>query len=347
MKIGKRKIGVNQPPFIIAEMSGNHNQSKEIALSIVEAAAKSGAHAIKLQTFTADTMTIDCKSSDFLISDNKSLWKGQYLYDLYKEASTPWEWHEEIFQYAKSLGLIAFSTPFDDSSVDFLESLDPPCYKIASFENTDIPLIQRVASTGKPMIISMGMASLGDIERAVSAAKEAGCQNLVLLQCTSTYPADPSNSNVKTLTNMRETFGCEVGLSDHTAGIGVAVASVALGASVIEKHLTLDRRDGGVDAEFSLEPNELQQLAVECDRAWQGIGRVVYGPTTAERKSLKYRRSIFVVRDIVAGEKFSASNLRIIRPGNGLPPSDLRLVIGKTAKQNIKFGTPLSWELIS
>ena len=272
--INNRKIGPDQPPFIIAEMSGNHNQSLERALEIVDAAAKTGAHALKIQTYTPDTMTIDLDEREFHISDPKSLWEGHSLYKLYGEAYTPWEWHKPIFDRARELGIIAFSTPFDDTAVDFLESLDVPCYKIASFENTDLPLIRRVAATGKPLIISTGMASIAELDDTVKAAREAGCKDLILLKCTSTYPATASNTNILTIPHMRELFGCEVGLSDHTMGVGVSVASVALGATVIEKHFTLNRADGGVDSTFSMEPAEMTQLVLETERAWQALGKV-------------------------------------------------------------------------
>src|SRR5471032_2687529 len=278
-KIGERLIGADAPPFIIAEMSGNHNQSLDVALQIVEAAAKAGAHALKLQTYTAETMTLDLDEGEFFIKDPGSLWTGTSLYALYEKAHTPWAWHAPIFARAKELGMLAFSTPFDDSAVDFLESLNVPAYKIASFENTDLPLIRRVAATGKPLIISTGMASIAELDETVRAAREAGCRDLVLLKCTSTYPATPGNTNIRTIPHLRELFGCEVGLSDHTMGIGVSVASVALGATVIEKHFTLRRADGGVDSTFSMEPEEMRQLVLETERAWQALGAISYGPT--------------------------------------------------------------------
>lgn len=346
MKIGFRLIGGEHPPFVIAEMSGNHNQSLERALAIVEAAARSGAHAIKLQTYTAETMTLDIAEGEFFISDPDNLWQGTSLYKLYQEAHTPWEWHAPIFARARELGLIAFSTPFDETAVDFLETLDVPCYKIASFENTDIPLIRKVAATGKPIIMSTGMASLGELETAVNTARAAGCAQIVLLKCTSSYPASPENTNLRTIPHLREMFGCEVGLSDHTMGSGVAVASVALGASVIEKHFTLCRADGGVDAAFSLEPAEMAQLATETLRAWQGLGKVAYGASAAEENSKRYRRSIYAVRDIAPGECLSRDNIRVIRPGLGLAPRHLDAVLGLHAKQAIQRGTPLTWKLI-
>lgn len=345
MKIGSHEIGRNSVPFVIAEMSGNHNQSLERALEIVEAAARSGAHGLKLQTYTADTMTIDLKEREFFIGDLDSLWAGASLHDLYGRAYTPWEWHAPIFKRARELGMTPFSTPFDSTSVDFLESLDVPCYKIASFENTDLPLIRRVAATGKPLIISTGMASLAELDDTVRAAREAGCRDLLLLKCTSTYPSTPDNTNILTIPHMRELFGCEVGLSDHTMGVGVSVASVALGATAIEKHFTLARADGGVDSAFSLEPAELAQLVLECERAWRSLGQVSYGPTKAELKSLQYRRTLYVVRDMKAGEIFSEDNVRAIRPGLGLPTKYFPMVLGRTARRDIPRGTGLSWDL--
>ena len=346
MFIGNREIGRNNPPFVIAEMSGNHNQSLERALEIVEAAAKTGAHALKIQTYTPDTMTLDLNEREFHISDPKSLWEGKSLYKLYGEAYTPWEWHKPIFDRARELGIIAFSTPFDDTAVDFLESLNVPCYKIASFENTDLPLIRRVAATGKPLIISTGMASVAELDDTVKAAREAGCKDLILLKCTSTYPATAGNTNILTIPHMRELFGCEVGLSDHTMGVGVSVASIALGATVIEKHFTLNRADGGVDSTFSMEPAEMTQLVVETERAWQALGKISYGTTEAEKKSIVFRRSLYVVQDIKAGEILTNENVRAIRPGLGLPTKYLPQIINRVAKQDLKRGTALSWDLI-
>jgi pseudaminic acid synthase len=344
--INGRKIGVGHAPFIIAEMSGNHNQSLERALEIVESAAKSGAHALKIQTYTPDTMTLDLDDREFHISDPSNLWTGTSLYELYAQAYTPWEWHKPIFERARQLGIFAFSTPFDDTAVELLESLDVPCYKIASFENTDLPLIRRVAATGKPLIISTGMASIAELDDTVRAAREAGCKDLILLKCTSTYPATASNTNVLTIPHMRELFGCEVGLSDHTMGIGVSIASVALGASVIEKHFTLSRADGGVDSTFSMEPTEMAQLVIETERAWQALGSVSYGPTMAEQKSIVFRRTLYVVQDLKIGDVLTKENIRAIRPGLGLATKYLDVVIGKAAKINIKKGTALDWNLI-
>jgi len=345
-KIGSRDIGLGHAPFVIAEMSGNHNQSLDRAMAIVDAAAAAGAHAMKLQTYTPDTMTLDIDSGEFHISDPKSLWKGNSLHKLYAEAYTPWEWHKPLFDRAKSHGMLVFSTPFDESAVDFLETLEVPCYKIASFENTDLPLIRRVAATGKPMIISTGMATLAEIDEAVRAAREAGCKDLVLLKCTSTYPATPANTNVATIPHMRAMFGCEIGLSDHTMGVGAAVAAVALGASVVEKHFTLARADGGVDSSFSLEPHELALLVSETERAWQSLGVVRYGPTEGEKASLTFRRSLYVTSDVKAGDLLTHENLRAIRPGLGLPPKHMETVLGMRVRRDLARGTPLAWDML-
>lgn len=347
-QIGGRHVGSDHPPFVIAEMSGNHNQSLKRALDIIEAAAKAGAHAVKLQTYTADTMTLDMKQGEFCISDPNSLWAGRNLYSLYDEAHTPWEWHEPLFERARELGMIAFSTPFDESAVDFLESLNVPCYKIASFENTDIPLIRKAASTGKPLIISTGMATVAELDETVRAARDAGCVDLVLLKCTSTYPATPEATNVRTIPHMRELFGCQVGLSDHTMGCGASVAAVALGATVVEKHFTLSRADGGVDSAFSMEPAELQQLVIETERAWQSLGQVRYGvQSAAEGRSMTFRRSLYVVQDVASGQPLTLANVRAIRPGFGLSAQFLPHVLGRAARRDIKRGTALNWDLLS
>lgn len=345
--LGDRAIGPHHPPFVIAEMSGNHNQSLERALEIVEAAARAGAHGLKIQTYTPDTMTIDLDEREFHIGDAASPWAGSSLYALYGQACTPWEWHAAIFERARELGLVAFSTPFDETAVDFLEGLDVPCYKIASFENTDLPLIRRVAATGKPLIISTGMASAGEIDETVRAARADGCSDLILLKCTSTYPATAQNTNILTIPHMRSLFGCEVGLSDHTLGVGVAVASVALGATVIEKHFTLSRADGGVDSTFSMEPAEMALLVQETERAWQSLGQVSYGPTDAERASLRFRRTLYVVQDMKAGQVLSRDNLRAIRPGLGLAPKYLEAVLGRAVRHDVQRGTALGWDLLA
>ena len=346
MIIGNYIISKKNKPFIIAEMSGNHNQSLDRAIQIVEAAAKTGVQALKLQTYTADTMTLNIKNGAFLIDDPKSLWNGETLYDLYEKAHTPWEWHKPIFDRCRELGLIGFSTPFDASSVDFLEQLNVPAYKIASFENTDLPLIKKVAATGKPMIISLGMASIAEIDETVRTAREAGCHDLVLLKCTSTYPSTPENTNISTLPHLRNLFNTHVGISDHTLGIGTSIAGVALGATVIEKHFTLSRAEGGVDSAFSLEPDELKDLVVESKRAWQSLGHIQYGPTEKEKASLSFRRSLYIAEDIQKGTTLTAKNLRAIRPGFGLPPKYYELLLGKPVNQDIKKGTPMSWDLI-
>ncbi len=346
MKIADREIGAGNPPFIIAEMSGNHNQSLERALSIVDAAAEAGAHAVKLQTYTADTMTLDLDTGEFFIDDPKSLWKGHTAHGLYQQAYTPWDWHGPIFDHAKKRGLIAFSSPFDDSAVDFLETLDVPCYKIASFEVTDLPLIRKAAKTGKPLIMSTGMASLADLGEAVDAARSSGCKDLVLLKCTSTYPATPENTNIATIPHMHDLFGCEVGLSDHTMGIGVAVAATALGATVIEKHFTLARADGGVDSAFSMEPAELAALVTETERAWQALGSVRYGPTEAETRAVTRRRSLYIGKDMKAGDVLTPENLRRIRPGLGLPPKFYEELLGRKVNRELAKGTPVSWDIV-
>jgi pseudaminic acid synthase len=346
IQIGHHSVGPEHPPFIVAEMSGNHNQSLERALEIVEAAAKAGAHALKLQTYTPETMTIDIDEGEFHIKDPDSLWKGTSLYKLYGQAHTPWEWHRPILDRCKELGIIGFSTPFDATAVNFLEELNVPAYKIASFENTDLPLIHRVARTGKPMILSTGMATVAELDETLRTAREAGCEDIILLKCTSSYPASPENTNILTIPHMRELFDVQVGLSDHTLGIGVALAAIALGATVVEKHVTLARADGGVDSAFSLEPEELHALVVESKRAWQALGRVSYGRTEKEKRSLQFRRSLYVAQDMKAGDRFTPDNLRSIRPGFGLPPKYYERLLGKHVTHDVKKGTPVSWELI-
>jgi pseudaminic acid synthase len=344
--INNHHIGPSSPPFIVAEMSGNHNQSLERALEIVEAAAQAGVHALKIQTYTADTMTLNINEGKFFINDTNSLWKGTSLYNLYQKAYTPWDWHKAIFDKCQELGIIGFSTPFDATAVDFLESLNVPCYKIASFENVDLPLLQKVAQTGKPIIISTGMATISELDESLRTLREAGCRDLILLKCTSTYPATPGDTNLRTIPHMRKLFNVQVGLSDHTLGIGVSVASVSLGATFIEKHFTLQRADDGVDSTFSMEPHEMAQLVIETERAWQALGNVNYGVTQAEQKSLAFRRSLYITQDMKKGDKFTYENLRSIRPGDGLPPKYYSTFLGKVINQDAKAGTPINWDLL-
>ena len=333
-------------PFIIAEMSGNHNASLDKALAIVDAAASAGADALKLQTYTPDTMTLDIAEGEFVIANPSSLWAGRDLYNLYKEAHTPWEWHKPIFDRARSHGMLAFSSAFDATSVDFLETLDVPCYKVASFECVDIPLIKKVASTGKPLIISTGMATIAEIDDAVTAARGAGCKHLVLLKCTSSYPASPENSNLRTIPHLADLFGCEAGLSDHTLGIGAAVAATALGAGVIEKHFIMSRAEGGVDSAFSLEPHEFKGLVDEVRTAQAALGSIFYGATESEQKGRTRRRSLYVTKDIAAGGMITADNIRSIRPGLGLAPKFHDTLIGRRVGTAVKKGTPVSWDLL-
>lgn len=322
-------------------MSGNHNQSLDRALAIVDAAAAAGAHALKLQTYTADTITM---KGVHRIEDPNSLWYGKELHDLYRLAYTPWEWHAPIFERARQHGMVAFSTPFDETAVDFLETLDVPAYKIASFENTHLPLLRRVAQTGKPVIVSTGVATLADIAEAVDVLRQNGCPHIALLKCTSTYPASPENSNIKTIPYLSATHQCVAGISDHTMGIGVSIAAVALGARIIEKHFCLSRAEGGVDSAFSLEPNELKDLVSETERAFWSLGTVQMGIQPAEQASLAYKRSIFVAQDIAEGELLSPQNLQIIRPADGLAPRYWDLVLGKPARKNLQRGMPLRWD---
>jgi len=342
--IAGRKISLKDKPFVIAELSGNHNQSLQLALEMIEVAAKTGVDAIKLQTYTADTMTLDCDRNEFHIADQNNIWKGNSLYKLYQQAHTPWEWHEVLFEKAKSLGLIAFSSPFDSSAVDFLETLNVPCYKIASFENNDLPLIKRVAQTGKPVILSTGMASLSEVSEAVDTLRDNGCSQIVLLKCTSAYPASPAQANLKTIQHMRETFQCEVGISDHTLGIGVTLAGVALGASVIEKHFVLAREDGGVDAAFSLLPEEFTTLVEESENAFLSLGQATYGSTKGD--SHQYRRSIYVSKDIKVGDILSEDNIKVIRPGFGVAPKNYPQLLGMQVCKNAVKGQPFSWDIV-
>ncbi|OCW98185.1 pseudaminic acid synthase [Alishewanella sp. HH-ZS] len=346
INIGNRLVGSNQPPFIIAEMSGNHGQSLEKAMALVDAAAAAGAHALKLQTYTPDTITLDVHEREFFIADKNSLWQGQSLYNLYKVAMTPWEWHKSIFDYANNKGMLAFSSPFDLTAVDFLESLNVPCYKIASFENIDHGLLTAVAKTRKPVIMSTGMATQAELAESVEVLRSNGCKDLILLKCTSNYPARPIDANLHTIPHLAALFGCQVGLSDHTAGIGVSVAAVALGATVIEKHFVLDRSEGGIDAAFSMEPAEFSLLVSECRKAKDALGKVHYGCTDKEVASRVHRRSLYIAKDMQAGDIFTADNLRSVRPGLGLAPKYLPQFLGRQIKQDVPMGTPLSWELI-
>jgi len=346
MQIANRPIGRDHAPFVIAEMSGNHNQSLDRALEIVEAAAASGADALKLQTYTADTMTLPLNTGEFFIDDESSLWHGHSLHELYQIAHTPWDWHAPILKRAKALGIIAFSTPFDETAVDFLEMLDTPCYKIASFENADLPLIRKVAATGKPVIVSIGMATLAELDETVRTLRDGGCKDIVLLKCTSTYPATPENTHLSTIPHLRDLFGCEVGLSDHTHGIGAGVAAVALGATVIEKHFTLSRAEGGVDSAFSMEPAEMAAMVTETERAWQALGGIHYGPTEAEKPSMRFRRSIYIAKDIKVGELLTRENLRVIRPGYGLAPKHYEGLLGRPVSRDLPMGTAMAWEFV-
>jgi pseudaminic acid synthase len=345
-EVAGRPIGRHSAPFVIAEMSGNHNQSLDRALEIVDAAAAAGAHALKIQTYTAETMTLDVARDEFVVGKALDLWKGKSLYQLYQEAHTPWEWHKPIFDRCREKGMIGFSTPFDSTAVDFLESLQVPLYKVASFELTDLPLIAAVARTAKPMIMSTGMGSVAEIDAAVRTARSNGARHIVLLKCTSTYPAAACNTNIATIPHMRALFGTEVGLSDHTMGIGAAVGAVALGATVIEKHFTLRRADGGVDSAFSMEPAEMAALVVETARVWEALGDISYGPTEKEKPSLQYRRSLYVGADLHAGDVLTRENLRIVRPGLGLPPHYFETLLGSRVNRDVSKGTPVSWDLV-
>ncbi|MEO0908506.1 MAG: pseudaminic acid synthase [Pseudomonadota bacterium] len=346
MRIADRPIDDSQPPYLIAEMSANHNGSLERALAIVDAAADAGANAVKLQTYTADTMTLDCAEPGFVINDPDSLWHGRHLHDLYHEAHLPWEWHAPILERAAQRGIHCLSSPFDASAVAFLEDLGMPAYKIASFELVDLPLIRTVARTGKPIIMSTGMATPAEIDEAVRTARGEGNDQIVVLKCTSTYPATPANTNIATIPHLAAMTGCAVGLSDHTMGCGVAVAATALGAVLIEKHFTLLRADGGVDSEFSMEPAELAQLRIETERAWQSLGKVTYGDVPAEEASRTFRRSLYITRDLKAGEVLDMSAVRAIRPGFGLAPKHLDTLIGKRVTQDVTRGTPMDWRLV-
>jgi pseudaminic acid synthase len=339
--IAGRAIGASAAPYIIGEMSANHKGELARALDIMERIAAAGADAIKLQTYTADTMTIDCDTPDFRIEGG--LWDGYRLYELYQEAQTPWEWHEALFEKGRDLGITVFSTPFDDTAVDFLESLGAPAYKIASFEATDIPLIKKIASTGKPIIASTGLADIGEIAELVETARAAGCKDLALLHCVSSYPAPAADANLRTIAHLADTFDLVTGLSDHTMGSAVSVAGVALGAAIIERHVTLARSDGGADAAFSMESGEFAALVGDCEQAWQAIGNIHYDREESEQSNLRFRRSIYAVKDIAASEKLTHENIRVIRPGFGLAPKHLDSVLGQQAEQAILRGTALSW----
>ncbi|TWE12112.1 pseudaminic acid synthase [Rudaeicoccus suwonensis] len=346
IQIGKHRIGPAHEPFIIAEVSGNHDGSLDKALDIVRMVADAGAHAVKLQTYKPETITIDSDAPDFRLSDGHELWGGRTLWDLYTEAHTPWEWHAPIFELAASLGLVCFSSPFDPTAVDLLESLNTPAYKIASSEIVDLPLIRLAASKGKPIIISTGMASVGEIHAAVEAARSTGNEQIVVLACTANYPADPADSNLRGIPVMADTFGTLVGYSDHTIGVGAPIAAVALGACVVEKHVTLSREGGGVDSSFSSEPDELRILVSQSKVAWQCLGRPRIGARAQEAEGLRFRRSLYVVADVRAGDKVTADNVRSIRPAGGLPTDLFSTVEGRTFQQDTPRGTALSWDLI-
>jgi len=344
MLIDGRPIGPDEPPYVIAELSGNHNGDIQRAFAIMEAARNSGADAVKLQTYTADTITMDCDRPEFQVTDG--LWKGRTLYDLYQEAATPWEWHEALFEKGRELGITVFSSPFDPTAIDFLTALDTPAYKIASFEIVDLPLVEQAAATGKPLIMSTGMANLEEIGEAVETARLAGCSELALLHCISGYPTPAEDSNLATIPDLAARFDCVIGLSDHTHGTAVPVAAVALGAAIVEKHVTLSRADGGVDSAFSLEPHELSRLVSDAGIAHSAIGQAGYERRTSEENNIQFRRSLFAVTEIAAGETITNDNIRSIRPGYGLPPKYLSRIIGRRAKLDIPRGMPLSWKLV-
>ncbi|GIM93835.1 pseudaminic acid synthase [Paractinoplanes toevensis] len=340
------KFGPDKRPYIVAEMSGNHNGSLDRALALVDVAAEAGADAIKIQTYTAETMTVDVKHPRFQISQGHELWGGEYLYQLYERAHTPWDWHQPIFERARERGIEAFSSPFDRTAVELLEKLDAPMYKIASSEITDLPLIRLCASTGKPVIISTGMASVREIAAAVEAAQGAGATDVTVLSCTASYPAPPEETNLRRIPVLAQMLEVPIGLSDHTLGIGVPVAAVAFGACLIEKHITLDREDGGVDSAFSLNPAELKLLREESERAWQALGTTHIGPTEHEKEGLRFRRSLYVVADVKAGDRVTPENVRSIRPTGGLEPDAIGLALGRTFTTDAPKGTPLTWDLI-
>lgn len=343
ISIGSHLVGTEHPPYIVAELSGNHRGSYDRLVELVDAAHAAGAHAIKLQTYTPDSITLDIHTNEFMIHDPKSLWVGRSLYDLYEEAHTPRDWHAPLFEYCKKLGITVFSTPFDETAVDFLEDLHVPCYKIASLEIVDLPLIRKAAATKKPLILSTGASTINEIEEAVTAAREAGCKDLILLKCTAAYPANPEDMNLRTIPDMSKKFNVPVGLSDHSLGIGVPIASVAFGSCLIEKHFTLKRSEGGVDSAFSMEPQELRDLVVESKKAWQALGKVSYDPLDTEKGTWAQRPSIYFVESLKAGTTIQPQHLRTVRPGKGLPPKELSKLIGKQLTQDVQKGTPASW----
>ncbi len=346
-KLENLNVGNDLPPIIVAEISGNHDQNLKRALELITLAKQSGAHAVKFQTYTANSMTLKSKEKEFKITEKKNIWNGEYLYDLYEKASTPYDWHDQLFKYSRKLKLVPFSTPFDKNAVDLLENLNCCAYKIASFEITDLPLIKYVASTGKPIIMSTGMASREEISEAVETAKSEGNKNLILLKCTSTYPADAKNANLKTMIEMKQEFNCLVGLSDHTLGVDVSLCAVALGACMIEKHFTINRDDGAIDSKFSLEPHEFNLLSQKSKIIFNSLGNVKFGPANNnEALSKNYRRSIYACTNIKKGEVFSHKNIKIVRPSKGLEPKEIKNVIGKKAKKNIKYGIPIKWNLV-
>lgn len=344
IKIAGRSIGPDYSPYVIAELSANHNGKLETALRIIEEAKKAGADAVKLQTYKPDTITLDCDNEEFQIQGG--LWDGHTLYELYEEAHMPWEWHKPLFDHARQLGITIFSSPFDNTAIDFLEDLNAPAYKIASFEAVDLPLIKYAASTGKPMIISTGMADAEEISEAIEAAREGGCKELAILHCVSGYPAPPEDYNLRTIPDMIERFGLVTGLSDHTLDNTTAIASVAVGACIIEKHFTLDRSAGGPDDSFSLEPLELAALCLGAQTAWSALGRVDYGRKSSEQGNVKFRRSLYFVKDMKAGDVITEDCIRSVRPGFGLAPKYLENVLGRRVTQNVECSTPLSWHLV-
>ena len=346
MKISNRIIGLHSKPFIVAEMSGNHNQSFQRAINIIELAAKSGADAIKLQTYTADTITLKEHKNEFVINDKNSIWYGRNLYELYQEAHTPWEWHEPLMKKAKQLGLICFSSPFDETAVEFLEEINCPAYKIASPEIIHLPLIEKVVSTGKPIIVSTGMASLEELDEVINYIVNNGVSDFAILKCTSNYPASPSDSNLITIPNLRKIYDCEIGFSDHTLGLGASLAAIGLGATIIEKHFTLNRLDGGVDSSFSLNPTEMEQLVNESENAWLSVGNIQFGPCKSEVETIKQRRSIYIAKNIKKGEIITERHLKIIRPGFGIKPKYYKTIKGMTIKRDVEKGTAFAWEFL-